>query len=50
MMASHPVMVRNGGLGIANSNVVGLAKGLSMKRATLILSLALAAVLPAEAA
>jgi general L-amino acid transport system substrate-binding protein len=49
MMASHPVMVRSG-LGIANSNVVGLAKGLSMKRATLILSLALAAVLPAEAA
>jgi general L-amino acid transport system substrate-binding protein len=50
MVVSHPVMVRNGGLGIANSNVVGLAKGLSMKRATLILSLALAAVLPAEAA
>ncbi len=47
---SHPLMVRHGGLGIATNNVVGLAKGLSMKRASLILSLALAAMLPAEAA
>jgi general L-amino acid transport system substrate-binding protein len=46
----HPLMVCNGGLGIAISNVVGLAKGLSMKRASLILSLAFVAILPAEAA
>src|SRR5437879_4261581 len=41
---------RNGGLRVATSTIVGLAKGLSMKRASLVLSLALAATLPAQAA
>jgi len=50
MMTARHVMVRGGGLGIAISNVVGLAKGSSMKRASLVLSLAVAAMLPAQAA
>ena len=43
-------IVCNGGLLVATSKIVGPAKGLSMKRASLVLSLALAAMLPAQAA
>jgi general L-amino acid transport system substrate-binding protein len=42
--------VCTGGLLVATSKIVGPVKGLSMKRATLVLSLALAAMLPAQAA